>query len=153
MGALPPMRPMRSGDISHFFFAFRAICNPERQNETKSRFSSCRCAAACGSQEPATWATRGGFGRLSMPCHEPLQVPMWLWLPSSARRAIGDDGPDHDPSQVRQVVKRLDPDLLLVLFTQIAATTGHRPFFACRKRQIPLWSPLLFLPQSVPKRR
>ena len=105
-------------------------------------------------QEPPTWVTRGGFGRLSMPCHEPLQVPMWLSLPSSARRAIGDDGPDHDPSQVRQVVGRLDPYfLLLVLFTQIAATTGHRPFFACRKRQIPLWSPLVFLPQSAPKRR
>ena len=66
----------------------------------------------------ATWATRGGFGRLSRPCHEPLQVPMWLWLPSSARRAVGDDGRDDEPSQVRQVVGRLDPYfLLLVLFT------------------------------------
>ena len=67
--------------------------------------------------------TRGGFGRLSRPCHEPLQVPMWLWLPSSARRAIGDDGPDHDPSQVRQVVGRMERDfLLLILCTQIAPT-------------------------------
>ena len=94
-------------------------------------------------QEPPTWVTRGGFGRLSMPCHEPLQVPMWLSLPSSARRAIGDDGPDHDPSQVRQVVKRLDPDLLLVLFTQIALrqATGHfSPAASGRSLSDPLFS-------------
>ena len=151
MGALTPMRPMRSGYIHHFFFAFRAICNPERQNETKSRFSSCRCAAACLSHEPATWATRGGFGRLSRPCHEPLQVPMWLWLPRSARRADGDE--TRSRAKSGEAGDWADRNAAFCCSfcsrrSHLTHVTGHFSPVASGRSFI---SPLVFLAQGAPK--
>ena len=152
MGGCPPMRPMRSGYISHFFFAFRAICNPERQNETKSRFSSCRCAAACGSRrsqrlgrhEGASAGSRGHVtSRCRCPCGSGCRDR--LVAPTEMRR-------DREPSQVRQVVGRIGTRLSAAHF--VHADRSYQTLEAkIRLRQAAglFRSPLLFLAQGAPK--
>ena len=152
MGHGAPCRPMRSGYIDHFFFAFRAICNPERQNETKSRFSSCRCAAACGSRrsqrlgrhEGASAGSRGHVtSRCRCPCGSGCRDR--LVAPTEMRR-------DREPSQVRQVIGRIATRLSAAHFVHANRTsrtpTGHFSPAASGRSFI---SPLVFLAQGAPK--
>ena len=153
MGRGAPCRPMRSGYIRNFFFGFRAISDPERQNETKSRFSSCRCAAACGSRsqrlgrhEGASAGSRGHVtSRCRCPCGSGCRDR--LVAPTEMRR-------DREPSQVRQVIGRIATRLLLLsLFTQISPHARQRPFFACRKRQVLHFPSCLFGPRRAETKR
>ena len=149
MGWRPPMRPMRSGYISHFFFAFRAICNPERQNETKSRFSSCRCAAACGSRrsqrlgrhEGASAGSRGHVtSRCRCPCGSGCRDR--LVAPTEMRR-------DREPSQVRQVIGRIATRLSAAHFVhQIAPHARRQAIFRLPQAAGPSFPLLSFWPKA-----
>ena len=61
---------------------------------------------------------------------------------------------DHEPREVRQVISPIERDfLLLILFTQIAPPPRHRPFFACRKRQVLHFPSCLFGPRRAETKR
>ena len=150
-GSVPRFGPGRSGGISHFFLAFRAISNPERQNETKSRFSSCRCAAACGSQEQRLGrhegASAGSRGHVTSRCRCPCGSGCRdrLVAPTELRG-------DHEPREVRQVISPIETPLFAAHFVH-----ADRPYHALeakfRLRQAAglFRSPLLFLAQGAPK--
>ena len=121
-GSVPRFGPGRSGGISHFFLAFRAISNPERQNETKSRFSSCRCAAACGSQEQRLGrhegASAGSRGHVTSRCRCPCGSGCRdrLVAPTELRG-------DHEPREVRQVISPIETRLFAAHFVHADRTS------------------------------